>query len=221
VSTDEAREAKGKYIIKIETVSRAEPAEINQELFDRVFGKDSVTTKDEFETKVTETITGNYQRETDYFLEHNIEDHFVVNTKINLPESFLRDWLKTTGEGKITDEVLTKEFDAYTRNLKWDLIKNKIADDNKIKVETDEVKSKAKELIVSQFGGAAFAEQMKDKLDSFADNYLSHENGQNFMKIYNQLRNEKIFSHIKENLTILEKKVSVDEFKTIVAEHKH
>jgi trigger factor len=217
----EAGKTKGKYILKIETISRTEPAEVNPELFDRVFGKDTVTTKEEFENKVKETIGGNYHRETEYFLEHNIEDHFISNTKISLPEEFLREWLKITGEGKINDEVLANEFESYTRNLKWDLIKNKIADDNKITVEADEVKSKAKELIISQFGGAAFAEQMQDKLDSFADNYLSHENGQNFMKLYNQLRNEKIFTHIKANVTVVEKKVSVDEFKKIVEEHKH
>jgi trigger factor len=221
VEESEAKKAKGSYTFKIETVSRVEPAMINQELFDRVFGKDTVTTEAEFITKVKETIGNNYNRETEYFLEHHIEDHFLNNTKINLPEDFLKNWLKATSEGKVTDEVLTKEFEAYTRNLKWDLIKNKIAEDNKISVDTEEVKSKARELIISQFGGAAFAEQIKDKLDSVTDNYLSHENGQNFMRLYNQLRHDKILKLIKEQVTIVEKKVSVDEFKKIVEEHKH
>ena len=96
-------------------------------------------------------------------------------------------------------------------------MKNRIADDNKIKVEADEVREKAKEMIVAQFGGQAFADQLKDKLDAIADNYLSNENGQNFMRLYNQLRGEKIMKHIRENITIEEKKVSVDDFKKIVA----
>jgi trigger factor len=100
-------------------------------------------------------------------------------------------------------------------------VKNKIADDNKIKVEADEVRAKAKEMIIAQFGGQAFAEQISDKLDGIADNYLQNENGQNFMKLYNQLRNDKILKHIRENITVQEKKVSVEEFKKIVEEHKH
>ena len=76
-------------------------------------------------------------------------------------------------------------------------------------------------MIVAQFGGQAFAEQLKDKLDGIADNYLSNENGQNFMRLYNQLRAEKIMRYIRDNITIEEQKVSVDEFKKIVAEHKH
>jgi trigger factor len=129
--------------------------------------------------------------------------------------------LKATSEGKVTDEVLEKEFDAYTCTMKWDLIKNKIAEDAKINIETDEVKARAKEVILSQFGGAAFAEQLGDKLDGITDNYLSHENGQNFMRLYNQLRNDKIMKHIRENITVDDKSVSVDEFKKIVQEHTH
>lgn len=221
VSDEIAKKAKGKYTLKITNISRIEAAAVNQELFDRVFGKDSVTDEQSFKAKVKETISQNYKRETDYFLDHNIEDYFLNNTKLNLPEGFLKTWLKATSEGKVTDEVLTKEFDAYTRSLKWDLIKNKIAEDAKISVEPDEVKARAREVILSQFGGAAFAEQLGDKLDGITDNYLSHENGQNFMRLYTQLRTDKIMRHIRENITVDDKPVSIEEFKKIVQEHTH
>ncbi|HEY3404282.1 MAG TPA: trigger factor [Ohtaekwangia sp.] len=221
LSEDEAKSAKGKYVFKISNISRTEPAELNVELFDRVFGKDVVKTEDEFIAKVKETIGENYKREAEHFLDHHIEDHFIENTSINLPEDFLKTWLKSSSEGKVTDDVIEKEFDAYKRSMKWDLIKNKIADDNKITVEAEEVRNKAKELIIAQFGGQAFAEQISDRLDGIADNYLQNENGQNFMRLYNQLRSEKIMKFIKDSITVQEKKVSVEEFKKIVAEHKH
>ena len=216
-----SEEANGTFILKVNTISRTEPAELTPELFDRVFGKDVAKTEEEFLNKIRETISENYKRETDHFLDHHIEDYFLQHTSINLPDDFLKNWLKTTSQGQVTDDVLNTEFDHYVRGLKWDLIKNKIADDNKIKVEAEEVRDKAKEMIVAQFGGQAFAEQLKDKLDGIAENYLSNENGQNFMRVYNQLRAEKIMKHVKENMTIEEKSVSVDEFKKIVAEHKH
>jgi trigger factor len=219
LSPDEA--AAGTFIFKVNTISRTEPAEMTPELFDRVFGKDVAKTEEEFIKKVEQTISENYQRETDHFLDHHIEDYFLENTNINLPAGFLRNWLKSTSQGQVTDQVLDTEFDHYVRGLKWDLIKNKIADNNQIKVEADEVQAKAKEMIVAQFGGQAFADQLKDKLDDIATNYLSNEKGQNFMRLYNQLRSEKIMKHIKENITIEEKGVSVDEFKKIVEEHKH
>ena len=220
-SEAEAEAINGPFVFTVATVSRIEDAKAGQELFDRVFGKESVTNEEEFINKVRETVAENYKRESDHFLEHNIEDHLIKHTRINLPEDFLRSWLKNSGEGKVTDDVLDKEFDSYKRGLVWDLIRNKIAEDNTIKVETEEVRNKAKELIVAQFGGQAFAEQMKDRLEGIADNYLSNEDGQNFMRLFHQLRNQKIIDYIKENISISEKKVSVDEFKKIVATHEH
>jgi trigger factor len=221
IPVDEAKATKGDYTFKINRISRIAPAEVNVELFDKVFGPGVVTTEEDFKNKIKETIGSNYNRESDHFLDHHIEDYFIENTKINLPDDFLKSWLKASSKGEVTDSILEKEFDAYTRGLKWDMVKNKIAEDNKISVDAAEVKEKAKEQIIGQFGGQAIAEQLKDRLDAIADNYLSNENGQNFLRIYNQLKNEKVLKHIKENITIQEKKVSVEEFKKIVAEHKH
>jgi trigger factor len=221
VSAEEAKAATGKFAIKITTISRTEPAEINPEFFDKVFGKDVVKTEEEFITKIKETIAENYKRETDHLLDHEIQHHFVDHTKVNMPDNFLKLWLKATSEGKVTDDILDKEFNQYKETLKWDLVKNKIAEDLKITVEAEEVKNKAKEMILQQFGGQAFAAQLGDKMDGIADNYLSGQDGKNFMNLYNQLRSEKIMKAIRETITLTEKKVSLDEFKKAAAEHNH
>lgn len=221
VPIEEAKTASGKYTIKITTISRTEPAEINVELFDKVFGKDVVKNEEGFIVKIKETISENYKRETDHLLDHEIQHHFVDHTKIDMPDNFLKLWLKATSEGKVTDDILEKEFKQYKESLKWDLVKNKIAEDLKITVEAAEVKNKAKEMILQQFGGQAFAEQLGDKMDGIADNYLSDKDGKNFMNLYNQLRSEKIMKTIRETITVTEKKVNLEEFKKVTAEHKH
>jgi trigger factor len=221
VSPEEAKTKSGKYNFQITSISRVAPAEINQELFDKVFGKDTVKSEEEFLNKVKDTIQGNYDRETAHLLDHEIQHHFVDNTKINMPDDFLKIWLKNSGGDQITDEILEKEFGQYKESLKWDLIKNKIAEDLKVVVEADEVKAKAKAMIMEQFGGQAFAAQLGDKLDDIADNYLSDQEGKNFMKLYDELRQEKILKTIKETATISEKPVSLDEFKKIVEKHNH
>ncbi len=221
VPIEEAKTAIGKYTIKITTISRTEPAEINVELFDKVFGKEVVKNEEEFIVKIKETISENYKRETDHLLDHEIQHHFVDHTRIDMPDNFLKLWLKATSEGKVTDDILEKEFKQYKESLKWDLVKNKIAEDLKITVEAAEVKNKAKEMILQQFGGQAFAEQLGDKMDGIADNYLSDQDGKNFMNLYNQLRSEKIMKTIRETITVTEKKVNLEEFKKVTAEHKH
>ena len=84
-SPEEIKDLKGTYVFKMNTISRTEPSALNQELYDRVFGKDLVTNDEEFIAKIRETIGENYKRESDHFLEHHIEDYFISNTPINLP----------------------------------------------------------------------------------------------------------------------------------------
>jgi len=223
LSEEEAENAKGNYSFTVTNISRVEPASINQELFDKVFGPEVVKTEEEFIEKIKATISENYDRETDHLLDHEIQHYYVDNTKINMPDNFLKTWLINTSNGQVTEEILEKEFTAYKDSIKWDLIKNKIADVKEIKVEGDEVREKAKQFIMEQFGGPAIAAQLGDKLDDIANNYLSGQDGkgENFMKIYNQLRHERILKVIKDSITITEKKVSLDEFKKIAASHQH
>lgn len=223
LSEEEAKQAKGTYVFTVTSVSRVETAELNQELFDKVFGSEVVKTEEEFLSKIRETITENYKRETDHLLDHEIQHYFVDNTKISMPENFLKTWLKNTSAGKVTDEVLEKEFSQYKESLKWDLIKNQITEEKSITVEGDEVREKAKKQIIEQFGGESIAAQLGSKLDDIANNFLSGQDGkgENFMRIYNQLRHEKIMKVVKEAITINEKKVSLDEFKKIAAGHNH
>jgi trigger factor len=140
-----------------------------------------------------------------------------------MPDNFLKTWLKATSNGELTDEMIEKEFKLYKESLKWDLIKNRITEEKEIKVEGDEVRDKAKQLIIDQFGGPGIVGQLGDKFDEIANNYLSGQDGkgENFMRIYNQLRQDKIMKVVKENITITEKRVSLEEFKKIAASHNH
>lgn len=221
ISEDQVATNDGKVSVKISFVSRTLPAELNQELFDKVFGKGVVSTEEEFINKIKETIASNYDRESNHLLEHEIEHLLSDHTSIELPEAFLKKWLKNTGDGSITDEVLEKEFNDYKNSIKLDLIKNQIAEENKISVEAKEVQDKAKAMIVSQFGGEAVAGQLGDRINQIADNYLQGNNGQNFMKLYNVLRTEKVMTQIKSMITVAEKKVSLEEFKKLAAAHNH
>lgn len=223
VTEEEAGNLKGSYTLKVTNISHMVPAEMNQELFDKVFGKDVVKSEEEFVNKIRETISENYQRESNHLLDHEIEHELVDHTKVNMPDNFLKAWLKSTGDGKITDEVLGQEYEAYKKGLKWDLIKNKIAEELKVNVESGEVRERAKQLIAQQFGGPAIIDQLGDKFDAIADNYLSGQDGkgENFMRVYNQVRYEKIMKAVKEKITITEKKVTLEEFKKAAEAHAH
>ncbi len=86
ISEEEATSAKGTYLFTVTSVSRVEPPTMNQELFDKVFGKDVVKSEEEFTAKVKETIAQNYQRETDRLLDHEIQHYYVDHTTIQMPD---------------------------------------------------------------------------------------------------------------------------------------
>jgi trigger factor len=215
VTIEEAGEIKGEVTLTVKNINRTEPAEFNQELFDKTFGKDEVKSVREFEEKVKETIEGNYDREAEYFLNKEIRDTLVGKTKIEIPDEFLKRWILFSNEGKISSEDIEKDYDSYTNELKWSLISNRINEDEKIKVENEEVMDEARNQVITQFGGPAVAQQFGDKLDGIVSNFLNSENGQNYGRIFNQLKSEKTVAVIKEKITITEKKISLDEFKKL------
>lgn len=211
----DAEAASGEYILTVSDIKRTKPAEINQELFDKVFGKDAVKTREEFDKKVKETIAENYDRETENLLNRDLVDSLVEKTKFELPDEFLKNWLLLSNEGKVTQEQIDKEYDLYTKDLRFNLIKNKIAEANQdsIKVEHTDVMDYTKKMIAEQFGAYGMADQLGENMDSFAQNYLQ---GENYRKVYEEMLNKRVLDFIKDKITIKEKKVDLDGFKKAV-----
>lgn len=212
---EDIKEMTGEFTLTASNINRSEEADMDQEFFDKIFGEGAVSTEEEFKEKVKSTISENYERETDNFLNNAIREKLVEGTTIGLPDEFLKRWLLVSNEGKVSSEDIEKEYELYTKELKWSLIQNKIAEKHKIKVENDDVKDKTKEFIRQQLAASGMAGQMDDNLDAFADNYLQSEKGENYMKMFNQVKNEKVLDFAKEKISIERKKVDVEQFKEI------
>lgn len=211
---DGIKSLKSDFSFTIKNVNRTEPAEVNQELFDKTFGKDSVTNLDDFKARIKEVVSQNYVKEETTFEKIAIQNKLVAANKFELPDEFLKDWLLRSNEGKVTPDDVAKEYEGYAKELKWSLIKNKIVKAAEIKVENEEVLAEAKSLIKSQLAASGMAgEQFESNLDAFADNYLKGENGDNYMKVYNQVMDQKVIDYVKENITIKSKEVSAKEFR--------
>lgn len=215
LTSEQVKTVKGKYEFTIKGITHTTLAEVNQELFDKTFGPSNVTSEEAFKEKVSETLSQNYEKEGEQLFFMKVKDALVDKAGITLPEAFLKAWLKATNEN-MTDELLDTEFDQYAKELKWSLISDKIATDNDLKVEHEDVMAEAKTQILQQFGGPAIAEQLGDQLDQFANNYLQAENGNNYMKVFNQVKGEKVFEFVTGEITAKEKEVTLDEFRKLV-----
>ena len=208
----EIKSAKGKFKFTIKGISHTLPAKINQDLFDRTFGKGNVKTEKEFYSKIKDTISENYKAEAVTLFHRKIREKIIDNTKITLPNKFLKNWLLRTNKN-VNPEILEKEYDHYQKELKWSLVRNKIAKDQTIKIENDEILNEAKVIVAKQFGGMAALEQLGDQMNGMAENYLKADNGDNYMKVFNEIQNRKVFSFIENEVTAKEKMVSLDDFR--------
>ncbi len=214
---EEVEHIKGAYTFTIGGIRRSDIAPLNQEFFDKIFGAGKVSTEEEFMSKLKETISENYNRESDAAFAKTVKEDFVKNTTIELSDTFLKRWLLVSNEGKVTPEQVDKEYSSFAQELKWTLIKSKIGEDNQIKVEHEEVLQQAKSMIMAQFGISVITEEMQETIDKVAENYLQHENGKNYQNLYEQAFNEKVMDLIKEKVSVSTKKITSDEFQKIMS----
>lgn len=213
VDEDEFKKLK-KLTFTVQAINHYKLAPINQELFDKTFGKDTIKDEAGFRERVKEIVSQNYKGEEEKFFDHQVREKLTESAKINLPDEFLKKWLIRTNEN-ITPELMELEYASYAKELKWSLIRNQIVKNQDIKVEHEDVINEAKELIKKQFAGSGMGGQMNDQLDTFANNYLQGENGENYMKVFNQVQSQKVLEHIKNEITVKEKAVSLDEFRKL------
>jgi trigger factor len=195
--------------LTVKNISRLEEAELDQELFDKVYGEGKITSEEEFRNKIREEIGMMFRADAEKFLRTEVENKLVEKVNPQLPDSFLKRWLMAVNEKPITQEELEKDYPNYAKAMQWRLIENKIIKENGIKVEADEAKEEAKAYIKSEY--ARYGQMATEEdLEKISKDLLSKE--KEAQKIFENLYTKKVLNLIKEKCTLQTKEVSYDEF---------
>lgn len=216
ISEDEAKALSGDFTFTVQNINRTEEAELNQDLFDKLFGADQVKSEEEFIDKVKEILAENYNKEMQLFADEELKKELMNAAKIELPEAFLKEWLLKANDGKVSNEEVEKEYPAYAHQLTWSLISNKVAEENSIKAEHPDVIEKTKAMIREQLASSGLGAQMESNMDMFVNNYLQGNEGQNYMQVLTSVQNDKVLSFIKEKIQIEEETISVEKFNELL-----
>jgi trigger factor len=206
---DEVTGINGKFRFTIKEVSRFAPAEIGKELFDKVYGDSVVNTEEEFMTKIEEEIIRNLKRESDYKLMLDIKKLALDKTNFSFPEDFLKKWLLKVNE-KSTAEEIDKDFNNFLTDLKWQLIRNKVAKENEIKISEEELHAEAENITRYQFQQYGLYYANDDQIHNYALEMLKRED--DAKRIAEKILEEKSIEKLKELVKLETKKISVDEF---------
>lgn len=202
----------------IDTVNRVEKAEMNQEFFDKIYGEGAISTEDQFRDKVRAEIGSVYMQDTDMKLKHDVEDHLLDEISLKLPDDFLRKWLQTAVEKPLSSEQVEKEYGGYSRGMKLRLIENRIFRDQNLQISQDEIREMAKQYILHQFSGYA-AGLTEEIMENLVKRYL--EKRESVERIIETLSDRKVFNYLKSIVKTNGKKVTYDEFLTVVKSHQH
>ncbi len=208
------------FKVKINEVKQFEKAELDQNLFDKLYGEGEITSEEEFREKVKEELVEQLKPESERKLMEDVKNHFVRKVDPKLPGEFLKRWLKETQQNNnLTEEQIDNEFPIFEQDVKWDLIKNKIVKDNEIKVEESEVLEMAKQLTKQQFQQYGIMNFPDEQLEQYANQLLQKDEERR--KVYERKHEEKIVEHIKENIKLEEKEVTFEEFKKMIEEEQN
>lgn len=210
ISKEEVEALENEFRFTIATINRMEPAELNQELFDKVFGEGTVKNEKEFRAKVAEDAEKQYQSETDRKFHNDVVLYLLDKYNFELPDAFLKRWLMSASQEPITMEQLEAEYDQYAKSLKWQIIESKIAQANDIKVTFEDIQAFAAQSIKAQMAQFGHTNPTEDEVNDVAKRVL--QNQEEVKKIQDQLFVEKTLNYFKETFGINEKEVSFDEF---------
>ncbi|WP_297802415.1 trigger factor [uncultured Polaribacter sp.] len=210
VSKDAAKDLNVTVSVTIEEITKTELAELDKELFDKLFSDGSVTSVTELKAKIKIDAEKQFEQQGDQQLLNAITEYLVENTKFDLPASFLKKWLKTAGEKELTEEEATAEFDKSEKGLRYQLIEGKIMKDNDIKLDYKELVDYAKGFIRSQMAQFGNMNPEEKELDDIAGRIL--QNQEEAQKLQSQLMSQKLLAFYKENMSFKSKELSYEDF---------
>lgn len=205
----------------ISEVTEFVKAEVNEELFEKVYPEQEVKTEEDFRAKIKEEIEQHTVKDSDYKFLLDARDKLTDKIDIALPEEFLSRWLKLKDtQNETPEEKFNEDFPKFLKDLKWQLILGKIVKENDIKVEQEEVKELAIELTEMQFQqyyGGAMGAFPKEQMEQFAtEMFLKKED--EVKKLYDKKYEDKAVQVIKESVKLDINEISVDEFNKLLAE---
>ena len=202
----------GKFQYTISEVSRFKDAEINQELFDKTFGEGVINSIEEYRERIKNDIGAQFANEGNYKFHIDAKEKLLNKAKFDLPDEFLKRWmLATTKDETLTKEKIEEEYPLFKDDLRWQLIKGKISEDQEIKAEPDEITAYAVEDARNRFRQYGMYDVPDDQLKGLAESILANKDEER--RLIEQIQENKVINFVKETVKVEEKNISLDEFK--------
>ena len=205
-----------RFVVK--EVNRVEPAELNKELFDKIFPGQEIADTPAFRAKIAEEAEKTLVRESELKFQYDAMEYLLDKTKFELPNEFIKKWLLSTNEETLTAEKIESDYEQYSKSMRWQLIENKLITTNNIEVSQEALKEHAKEMIRQQMLQMGLTNTQDEMMEPIVANVL--QNQDEVKKLYEQLYDKKLLAFYKETFKIKEKEITFDEFVNLADKNK-
>ena len=194
----------------IEAINTAELAELNQELFDKLFGAGTVASLEELKGKIKEDAENQFAQQADQKLLADVQDFLIENTKFDLPAEFLKKWLQTVGEKKLSAEEAEVEYARSERGLRFQLIEGRAMASSDIKITFEDLKSFTTRQIKQQMAQFGQTNPTDEEVQGIVARVLSNQD--EVKRLSDQVVAEKLLELFKEKANPTTKEVTYEEF---------
>ena len=213
IKKEDVKNYTGDFSFKVNEITRFKNAELNQELFDKVFGQGTVDSEESFRKKVKEDLAQQLTPESDYrffidalkFLEERASE-------MQFPEAFLKRWLLASDE-KRTPESVEEDYPKMIKELKSHVIKEQLINENNITIEENELQEYARRMTRAQFAQYGMYEIPDDLLEKYAQEMLSKK--ETYRSLGDKIFEDKLIKLLKEQMTLKPKKIGLKEFQKL------
>lgn len=204
--------------VTIKKITQIIPAELNEELFKKVFPDQEITTEEAFRSAVKDTIAAHFASQARNQVYDQIYHALVDHTPLSFPENFLKRWIQQGGEQPKTPEQAEKEYPTFEKQLKWTLISNQLIQDNKIEVSPEDIKEFAKMQLFNYMGGQI---NMMGENTQWVEDYANRMlQDKKFVEdSYHRISTDKMFQHLETLVNAVEETISQEDFEA--KQHHH
>ncbi|GGZ73827.1 trigger factor [Algibacter mikhailovii] len=194
----------------ISEINERQLADLDQELFDKLFPQEKVTSVTELRSKIKEDAEKQFVQQADQKFLNDVTEYLVENTKFDLPAEFLKKWMQTSGEKEMNIDEATEEYEKSEKSLRYQLIEGKLIADNNVQVTMDDIKNHAKEMIKGQMAQFGQMNPSDKELEDIAARVLSNQD--EARRISEQLISQKLLEVYKEKANLKVKELSYENF---------
>ncbi|MBC7642080.1 MAG: trigger factor, partial [Flavobacterium sp.] len=196
--------------VTIETIDAVNQAELNQELFDKLFGEGKVASLDELKSKIKEDAEVQFAQSAEQKLTDDVIGSLIQNTKFDLPKDFLIKWLQTAGEKDLTIEQATAEYNRTENGLRFQMIEGRAMAQSNIKITFEDLKTFTSKNIRQQMVQFGQANATDAEVEGIVARVLS--NKEEVKRLSEQVTKDKLMQSLIEKANPTEKQVTYQEF---------